>query len=159
MRQNNVAMRKTFVLHRALFAVVASMLLAACGGGSGGSGGGSGVTPSGPSGTILFGVAGGPPITTSPSSPYPVNMSGGTGGGPFTAQESGLTGDFTVTMSCSTSACAQFGPSLVPSPASFPSGGLFTFRCGLLCVRDFHVESATISDGAGHSIIEYFEVV
>ena len=150
-------MRKTFVLYRALLAVVASALVTACGGGSGS--GGSGVTPSGPSGTILFGAAGFPPTTTSPSSPFPVNMAGGTGGGPFTAQESGFNGNFTITITCSTTTCAQFGPSLVPSPASFPSGGLFTFRCGLLCVRDGHVEAGTISDGVGHSIVEYFQVI
>ncbi len=152
-------MRNTTWIRRAFAIAMASALLAACGGGGSGGSGGGGGTPPGPSGTILFGVAGGPPTTTSPNSPYPVNMGGGTGGGPFTAQESGLNGDFTVTILCSTAACAQFGPSLVPSPSSFPSGGLFTFRCGLLCVRDGHVESATISDGVGHSIIEYFAVI
>lgn len=163
------AMRITTTFRQILAIGTASIALAACGGGGGGGGGGSAAPPQ-PSGQILFGVPGGAPITTSASNPYPVNMSSGTSSQIFTAQETNFSGNFTVTTACSTSACQQFGPSLVPTNGSapppgsppntttFPSGGVFAFRCGLVCVEDGHVETATISDGLGHSVTEYFSV-
>ncbi|HEY0395894.1 MAG TPA: hypothetical protein VGD01_15445 [Candidatus Elarobacter sp.] len=163
-------MQITHTIRRLAVAAAAAALLAACGGGGGGGGGGSSVTPPGPSGVILFGLASGQQITSSPANPYPVNMSSGFS--PiFTAQESGFSGTFTVSTACSTSACQTFGPSLKPTngttpPAgsppnttTFPSGGAFAFQCGLVCVQDGHIETATISDGLGHSVTEYFQVI
>ena len=129
------------------------MTLTSCGGG--GSSGGGSTTPQ-PSGIITFGTNG-VVITSSPTTPINVNVSGGIGGGPFTALEGNYFGSFTVVGS---------GPCLVPTngsatsgfTTSIPAGGAFSFQPGALCIA-YHTETVTISDNSGHSILEYFYVI
>ena len=136
--------------------VAISCLLAvsACGGGGGASNGANSAPQ--PSGIITFGTNG-IAITSSPTTPINVSVSGGIGGGPFTAIEGNYSGSFAIVGS---------GPCLVPTngsagsgfTTSIPSGGFFSFQPGLLCIA-YHTETVTISDNAGHSILEYFYII
>ena len=148
-----------------LIIVMSSLGLTACGGGS--SGGSGGIGAPAPSGSIVVETTSGFVLATTPISPYTVNIGGGIGGGPFTATEQGFAATFTIVTACNSASSCPAGPCLEPDSGSagtgpdtttIPSGGVSTFQAGLLCVRDGHVESATVTDGLGHSNIQYFSV-
>lgn len=132
--------------------VTAALLgtLAACGGGSSSTPTTPVVQPT-PSGVILFGRSGFAPFTTTQSSPTTWSVSAAGVDGPFTSDESGYLGSFTVTTS---------GPCISASPSTFPTGGGFLLKAtGLICVFDGHIETVTVKDSAGNEVVEYGRVI